>query len=180
MQYTGYSYIMYPAELHQHCTLLQFCLEICMKLSAGCTKWRHTLHAVLVSRCQWQRVAPSLMRRTCRSFGHTRLLFGQLNCFFRLFYLCCTKELHFSTLKTYKFSGVRAALNNWFNQCDRSTVATAISLSDKDTRNSTVPLSFFPTCSICSRFPLFLVTSIRFLWIIKPFKVGNQRRYNRL
>jgi len=125
------------------------------------------------------RVAPSLMRRTCRSFGHTRLLFGQLNCFFQLFYLCCLKHLHRSTLKPALQTVCCAALNNWFNQFDRSKAATAISLSDKDKdtrnslRNSTVPLSFFPTCSTCSRFPLFLVTFIRFLLIIKPFKVGN-------
>jgi hypothetical protein len=38
MQYTRYRYIMYSVELHQHCTLLQFRLEIGMKLSAACTK----------------------------------------------------------------------------------------------------------------------------------------------
>jgi hypothetical protein len=50
MQCARYRYIMYSAELHHHCTLLQFCLEIGMQLSAACTKWRHTLHEVLVSR----------------------------------------------------------------------------------------------------------------------------------
>jgi len=53
------------------------------------------------------RVEPTSHRRTCRSFGHTRLLFGQLNRFYQLFYLCCMKSLHYSTLKAYKFSGVR-------------------------------------------------------------------------
>jgi len=108
MHCARYRDVMYAAELHQ--LYFVWCISVwklVRKLWAACTKWRHTLHAVLVSRWRWQRVAPSLQRRGCRSFGHTSLLFGQLNCFFRLFYLGCMKGLHYSTVKAYKFSGVR-------------------------------------------------------------------------